>query len=110
MSEEEFAALTTAHKWSHIKETMDYIVKIDTAYSLCKRFNPHHPKEQQIEERRSQRMDQYQRWAHIKNLYAGHRDELSNTQENPGFEECKNILERIFTAELDDALRSMLGE
>lgn len=110
MSEDDFSKLTIEHKWSHIKETMDYIVSMDTAYSMRRRVNPHHPKKQQIEETRTVRQDQYDRWAHVKNLYAAHRDQLANTCENSEFEKCKNILERIFTAELDDALRKTLGE
>jgi hypothetical protein len=110
MTEEEFSALPTSSKWSHIKETMDWIMKMDSAYSLRARYNPHHSKQQQKQERRLLRTDQYQRWFHIKNLYAGHRDELANTLENPEFDNCKTILERIFTTELDEALRSTLDE
>jgi len=110
MSEEEFSTLTPEHKWSHIKETMDYIVKMDSMYSMRKRFNPHHPQEQQREETRVVRADQYQRWSHIKALYSVHRDELSNTMENEDFEKCKSILERIFTTEVDEALRNIIGE
>src|ERR1035437_2275223 len=110
MSEEEFTALSHADKWRHIKETMDYIAKAENAYSLRTRFNPHHPKEQKQQERYSLRIDQYQRWAHVKNLYAEHRDALANTLENPEYEQCKSILERIFSTEVDDALRSIIGE
>ena len=110
MTEEEFAQLTTSHKWSHIKETMDYISVMDNAYSMRRRLNPHHPPKQSSQETRNLRTEQYQRWLHIKNLYAGHRDELANTLENTDFEKCKSILERIFTEELDDVLRSTLGE
>lgn len=110
MDEQEFAALGPVAKWSHLKTTMDYIVQMDSIYSLRNRLNPHHPKKQQEQEQRSVRIDQAQRWAHVKNLYAEHRDELSNTLESPAFEECKSIIERIFTTELDDALRNTLGE
>ena len=110
MIEEDFAVLSTADKWAHIKDTMHYIMQMDSTYSLRVRLNPHHPKEQQKEEQRNLRVDQYQRWSHIKNLYAEHRDELANTIENPEFEKCKSILERIFTMEVDDVLRSTLGE
>lgn len=110
MSEEEFAMLTLIGKWSHLKTTMDYIVRIDSVYGLRTRLNPHHPVKQKKEEERNLRLDQYQRWSHVKNLYATHRDELVNTLDNPQFEECKSILERIFTMELDDALRDVIEE
>ena len=110
MSEEEFAVLPTIDKWEHLKVTMNYIVSVDTAYSLRKRLNPHHPKEDQKKEQRNLRTEQYQRWQHVKNLYAEHRDELSNTFENIDYEKCKSIFERIFITELDDAIRSTLGE
>ena len=110
MSEEEFAQLPLIEKWMHLRDTMGYIVKMDTTYGLRTRLNSHHPKKQQKQEQRNLRVDQYQRWLHVKNLYAGHRDELANTFEDPKFEECKSILERIFTMELDDALRDVIGE
>lgn len=110
MSEEDFAKLDTYTKWNHIKATMDYIQQMDTHYGLRERLNPHHPKEQRAQEKRSMRLDQYQRWSHIKGLYAINRDELNSTLGNEKFEECKEILERIFTTELDDALREVIGE
>lgn len=124
MTEEEFSAIPIEGKWAHLKKTMDYIVKIDAAYNnntrafdLRRRLNPHHPEEDVAEEKsrfakeqRNLRVDQYQRWAHIKNLYAAHRDELSNTLSNPEYEEAKSIFERIFTMELDDALRDVIEE
>jgi exonuclease VII large subunit len=110
MTEDEFTALSTFDKWSHIKKTMDYIVQMDHHYGLRTRLNPHHAKEQQKQEQRNLRTDQYQRWGHIKNLYGANRDELVNTLELPDFENCKNILERIFTMEVDDALRDIMDE
>jgi len=110
MSEEEFAVLETQGKWIHIEETMQYIANMDKMYNLRTRMNPHHPEDQKRQEQRNLRVDQYERWSHIKNLYATHRDELINTFDNPKFEECKSILERIFTLELDDALRDVIDE
>jgi hypothetical protein len=110
MTEDEFAKLTLADKWSHVAEVMDYILKMDTAYDLRRRFNPHHQEKMVKEERRNLRADQHQRWAHIKGLYSNHRDEMTNTLENEKFAEYKNILETVFTAEVDDALRDIIGD
>lgn len=110
MTEEQFALFSTAEKWEHLKQTMNYITSVDNIYSIRRRLNPHHLKEDQKKEQRNLRSEQYQRWSHVKNLYAEHRDELANTLENPDYEKCKSIFERIFTTELDDALRSTLGE
>ena len=110
MTEEAFAELDLTKKWFHIKTTMDYIQKMDTAYSLRSRLNPHHSDKDKKEEQRNLRVDQYQRWAHIKNLYATHRDDLTDTLGVSHYEECKSILERIFTMELDDALREIIDE
>ena len=128
MTEEEFTLLSIENKWEHLKRTMDYIVKMDsqytgrnTAFELRRRYNPHHPAEQVKEETRlfkqeqkellrNLRMDQYQRWAHVKSLYSTSRDELANTLGNSEYEECKSIMERIFTMEVDDALRDILED
>ena len=110
MSEDEFARLDSMNKWRHIEVTMDYIQSMDNAYGMRERLNPHHPKEQRQQEKRSMRLDQYQRWMHIKSLYAIHRDELNNTLGNDSFVQCKTILENIFTTELDDVLREVVGE
>lgn len=108
MTEEQFAVLPLPEKWAHIRTTMDYIVRMDSAYNMRSRLNPHHPEKDKKQEQRNLRIDQYQRWAHIKNLYGAHRDELSNTLDNDQFAECKSILERIFTMEVDDALRDII--
>ena len=110
MTEEEFSKLSLNEKWAHLNRTMAYIVQMDSAYSMRVRLNPHHPKEQQKQEQRNLRVDQYQRWSHVKNLYASHRDEMVNTLDNEEYEKCKSILERIFTMELDDALRDVIGD
>lgn len=124
MTEETFAEIPIEGKWAHLKKTMDYIVNMDrqytstnTIFDLRRRFNPHHTdemvneeKERLKEQQRNLRVDQYQRWSHVKNLYAAHRDELANTLGNVEYEECKSIIERIFTAELDDALRNVLDD
>jgi hypothetical protein len=122
MTEEEFGLLTLAEKWEHVTSVMDYIIKTDQSYvtaqkgfDMRRRLNPHHPKSQVKQEtklfdqeQRNLRIDQYQRWAHIKNLYAAHRDEMANTLEVEKYAEYKTILEKIFTMELDDALRATL--
>jgi len=124
MTEEEFSTLPTAAKWEHVRTTMNYITNMDAryenikdSYDLRRRLNPHHSDEYvKLEEKeikhkqRNLRIDQYQRWTHVKNLYAAHRDEMVNTFENPLYEECKSVLERIFTMEVDDALRNVLED
>jgi len=124
MSEEEFNKLSLVGKWSHISETMNYIVSMDNAYTggerafdLRRRLNPHHPKEDVEyetkgfkEQQRNLRLDQVQRWGHIQRLYSSNRDELANTLDNEKFAESKSILEKVFTAEVDDALRSIIGD
>lgn len=122
MSEEEFTKLTLIEKWAHITQVMDYILNMEksytltsTGYSMRRRLNPHHSKEDVAtedkavkEQQRNLRIDQYQRWAHIKSLYAVHRDEMVNTLDNTKYAEYKNILENVFTLEFDDALRETL--
>lgn len=122
MTEEEFAKLPLSGKWSHLSSTMDYIVNMDKSYNssnvafaLRRRYNPHHSEDQVEhekavlrEQQRNLRIDQYQRWAHVKALYSAHRDELANTLDNDKYAEHKNIMEKIFTLEVDDALRTIL--
>jgi hypothetical protein len=122
MSEEEFTALTLADKWAHVAQVMDYILKIEKTYTstavgfdMRRRLNPHHAKEDVASEtkaikqqQRNLRIDQYQRWSHIKSLYAVHRDDMINTLESDKYAEYKNILENVFTLEFDDALRETL--
>jgi hypothetical protein len=124
VTEEEFATLPLQAKWSHLNKTMHYILVMDSQYiskennfSLRRRYNTHHSDEQIAEEKgilkrdqRNLRIDQYQRWRHVKDLYAAHRDEMMNTMGEPEYEESKSILERIFTMELDDALRDVIDE
>ena len=124
MTEEEFSALSLPDKWAHIHKTMDYIVQTDSKYSstknmfdMRKRYNPHHPAAQVEEEtrlfkeqQRNLRIDQHQRWSHIKALYSINRDELSDTLGIKDYEESKRIMERIFTLEVDDALRDIIDE
>lgn len=107
---EDFAKLSTEDKWRHIAIGMKSIQSDDTTFSLRRRMNPHHTPQQKREESRAFRISQYSRWSELKDLYAEFRDELSNTQGREQFEECKSILERIFTVELDDALKSTLEE
>jgi len=87
---------------------MGYVIKMDNHYSLRKRLNPHHSAEQVAQEQRNFRAHQYQRWSHVKSLYAAHRDEMVNTLDNDTYAEYKNILEKVFTMELDDALRDAI--
>jgi len=124
MSEEEFTQLTLLDKWTHVAAVMKYIMDMDRNYTtsavgfdMRRRLNPHHSKEDVAketkgfkEQQRNLRIDQYQRWAHIKQLYASHRDEMVNTLDNSTFAEYKTILESVFTAELDDALRNVIEE
>lgn len=124
MSEEEFAKLDLQQKWIHVAATMDYIIGIEKSYNgltqgydIRRRLNPHHPKKDirqedkaVKEQQRNLRIDQYQRWSHVKTLYASHRDEMVNTLESEKYAECKNILESVFTMELDDALRDVIDD
>lgn len=110
MSDEEFAELSLERKWSHIHTVMTYIQNMENVYEMRRRLNPHHPKKTVKEESRNLRVDQYQRYSHIKDLYAQHRDEMVNTLESKVFAEAKNILEQVFTMELDDALHTVLDE
>jgi hypothetical protein len=107
---EEFAKLSVSEKWRHIAGVMDYIQQMDNTYNMRRRYNPHHPPEVVKLEERALRTDQYQRWAHVKDLYASHRDELADTQDNELFRDCKAVLERIFTTEVDDALRGIISD
>jgi hypothetical protein len=124
MDEEQFAKLSLAEKWAHLTQVMGYIIAMDhtyngasTTFSMRRRLNPHHPKEDVTkeekafkEQQRNLRIDQYQRWAHVQSLYAAHRDEMVNTLENDKYAEYKNILENVFTMELDDALREVIDK
>lgn len=124
MTEEEFSKLPLVDKWTHVAAVMDYILKMEqnytltsTGYNMRRRLNPHHSKEDVAkedkavkEQQRNLRTDQYQRWSHIKGLYAVHRDEMVDTLDNSRFAEYKNILENVFTLEFDDALRDVIEE
>lgn len=110
MTLEEFSILSTELKWIHISQVMAYIAQMDSAYSLRRRYNHHHSEKDKKQEERNLRIDQVQRWGHIKDLYAVHRDELNDTLGNEDFQKCKSIIERVFTLELDDALRDVIEE
>lgn len=110
MTSEEFNKLTLEAKWIHVESVMKYIQQMDSLYSMRRRLNPHHSKEDIKLEDRNVRIEQYQRWSHVKDLYATHRDELANTLDNERFQECKSIMERIFTLELDEALKDIINE
>jgi len=106
----EFASYSTEEKWDSIHTRMRVIAQEETAYSLRRRLNPHHPLVQQRAEAKAFRHQQWEKWCEIKDLYAEHRDELANTQGRSQYTECRDILERIFTNELDEALRQTLEE
>lgn len=105
-----FALAHTAQKWEIIHQTMREISASESAFSMRRRLNPHHSSQDVKDETRAFRIEQYQKWCEIKDLYAEFRDEMANTAENSHYEQCKNILERIFTEELDEALRQTLDE
>jgi hypothetical protein len=124
MTEQEFALAPIGIKWSHLKRTMDYIATMDalcidkqSSYDMRRRYNPQHSTEfVKLEEKalknetRKLRIDQAQRWQHVKALYCAHRDELANTLDTEVYAECRSIMERIFTTEVDDALRNILED
>jgi hypothetical protein len=87
--------------------TLDEFGKLDKI-DIRSHFNVMKPEKQRIEARRNMRLDQYQRWMHVKDLYAEHRDELSDTLGEPRFEQAKVIIEGVFTMEVDDALRDVI--
>lgn len=104
----EFKDYTTLEKWDSIHTCINNLLRAEDAFSLRRRVNPHHKKEQVREETRLFRTEQYAKWSEVKELYVEFRDELSNTFGDKRFVECRNILERIFTVELDEALRQTL--
>ena len=110
MTEEDFAKMTLLDKWIHIADVMSYIQSMDKYVSLRMRYNTNHPEVQRKQEERRVRTDQYDRWRHIKDLYAAHRDELANTFDNERYQECRSILEKVFVSELDDAIREVVSE
>lgn len=107
---EKFALYKTEEKWDSICTRMRVIQQEETNFSLRRRLNPQHADKVVREETRRFRTIQYQKWCEVKDLYAEHRDEMANTCNNARYAECKDILERIFTMELDEALRETLEE
>ena len=83
---------------------------MDSAYSVRACLKVRLPEKDKKREERNLRLDQYQRWSHVKALYCIHRDELADTLGNEDYTECKNIMEKMFTLEVDDALRDILNE
>ena len=110
MNREAFLLASTQGKWQIISFAMKEIASAETAFSMRRRLNPHHSKKDVQDETRAFRIQQYQKWCNIKDLYAEARDEMANVFENKDYENCRNILERIFTQELDDELRKTLSE
>lgn len=106
----DFASYKTEEKWDSLATRMRNIQQAETAYSLRRRLNPHHPPADARKEAHAFRTEQYKLWCEVKDLYAEHRDELANTCDRSQYKECRDILERIFTNELDEALRQTLEE
>lgn len=105
-----FAKKTLEDKWSYISRGMSHIQSYDKDYHLRRRFNPHHPPEQVADERRTMQISQYTKLCCIKDLYAEFRDELSDTCGNERYSEARSILERLFTQDVDIALRNVIEE
>lgn len=124
MTEAEFALIPLVGKWAYIKRTMDEIHQLDVShehkdnsYKLRRRYNPNHSEamvkleEKQLKhEQRAIRIEQNAKWQWVKTLYAVNRDELADTLGDDGYAECHSIMERIFTNEVDDALRKILND
>ena len=100
MTEEQFKLLPTREKWLHVEKCLNYIKMLDSM------LRPTASKDIAIDW--PMRKDQYERWTHVKNLYALNRDEMSNTLEEDRFSFCKNVLEQVFTYELDEAIRKTI--
>jgi len=107
---EDFSKYSTEEKWDSINTSMRVLQQEETAFELRRRLNTHHHPKQIQEETRRFRMDQWIKWCEVKDLYAEHRDELADTLGDESYQTCRSILERIFTNELDDALRKTLEE
>lgn len=105
-----FAKYKTEEKWDSIATGMRNLQQSETAFSMRRRLNPHHSDKDVKDETSRFRASQYVEWCKIKDLYAEHRDELACTFENNSYISCRNVLELIFTNELDDALRQTLEE
>jgi hypothetical protein len=103
-----FDEMTTAQKWHRLSLMMSYVASMDVTRDLRSRYNTNHPEEQRKEEDRAMRIEQYTKWLEVKDLYAAHRDELSNTFGDKQHERHRNILEKIFTDELDEELRKLI--
>jgi hypothetical protein len=96
--------------WNSISGKMGKIQEMEKSHAMRNRFNPHRPPQQKRDEIRAIRSRQYEMWKEVKDLYAEHRDELSNTLDSERFASCRDILEKIFTEELDEALKQVLNE
>src|ERR1035437_5205700 len=108
MTLEEFNKLPVNEKWSHIRREMDRIQYMEKYQDLRMRFIMNHLEKHRQEELRSMRLAQYQAFTEVKALYSENRDELANTVDMPIYEECKSVLERVFTNEVDEALREII--
>jgi hypothetical protein len=110
MTLDEFNKLTLSQKWLHVKLIMDYILGVENLFTAERVLTPHHLPSQAVEERRRLRLEQYQRWEHVKTLYSVNRDEMVDTLDIDEYSSCKDILERVINMEVDDALRGIIGE
>lgn len=106
----EFKQLPLEAKWIVINKIMSDIASNDAMFSMRRRLNPHHSKKQSELETKTFRISQLAAWNNVKELYAEFRDELVDTRNNDEYIKCKEILERIFTQDLDDALRKTISK
>ena len=103
MTEEEFAVKPLRDKWEHIVSIIDYVLAMD-------KFVGTKIASKDKERVRNLRKDQYDRWSHVKQLYASHRDEMVDTMGDEKYIRYQAILERVFTLEVDDALGDIIGD
>jgi hypothetical protein len=100
----------THEKWVYLAAGMQGIQDSDGTFALRRRLNPHHPIENQRQEARAHVISQMGRLNDLKDLYASARDELANTCDNDMFVQWRNILERLFTMDVDAALHKIIDE
>jgi len=104
----DFAKKPVTEKWEYVHRAMNAISRRETAFSLRRRVNPHHTEEQVEYEKKALLMQQYGELCEIKALYSEFRDDMANTCENEGYTQDKNILERLFTQDVDKALHDII--
>ena len=89
-----FKSYTTQQKWEEIERMLNTIASHETAFNMRRRLNPHHPTEQAEQETMLFRAQQYKNWIAVNEIYAEHRDELSNTCDNYIYMQHKKCLKR----------------